>query len=349
MTISEAAREDLPGPWHVAVVGAGVAGLSCARALAARGVRVTVFESAAAPGGRLAALQTDGGLHDVGAPWAWVQSAAFARTIRTWADANVVRSWPAVAVEIDNASIRRTSSAGARGLRFVGMPAMAALGQHLAQGIDVVLQARVARLARGREEWFLFDPINRQLGIAGFDAVVLAVPSPVAAALAHGWTELATRVEAVRWDACWVGALTLARACGLGFDVARIHADPILAMAVRDSAKPGRGGGDAGDGEGGERWTLTAHAGWSNRFSDLTPDEAVRWMQKAFAARLARVLVPKAAVGMRWHHALPVNPLAESFLWDAHRRIGFAGDWCGGATVDAAVVSGTELGKVVGA
>ena len=346
MTTSEAAREGLPGPWHVAVVGAGVAGLSCARALAARGIRVTVFESASVPGGRLAALQTDGGLHDAGAPWACVHSEPFARAIRGWADADVVRSWSATAVEIDNAWIRRASSGGARALRFVGMPAMAALAQHLAQGVDVVLHARVARLARGRDEWFLFDPINRQLGIAGFDAVVLAVPSPVAAALAHGWTALAAQVEAVRWDACWVGAVMLARPCGLDFDVARIHSDPILATAVRESAKPGRAGGEAGDGE---RWTLTAHAAWSNRFPDLTPDEAVRWMQKAFAARLARVLVPKCTVGMRWHHALPGNPLAEPYLWDAERRIGFTGDWCGGATVDAAVVSGTELGKVVGA
>jgi 1-hydroxycarotenoid 3,4-desaturase len=51
---------------HVAVVGAGVAGLVAAVALAARGVRVTVFERAATPGGKLREVEIDGQRLDVG-------------------------------------------------------------------------------------------------------------------------------------------------------------------------------------------------------------------------------------------------------------------------------------------
>jgi len=69
---------------HFAVVGAGVAGLACARALAAQGKRVTVFERSAAIGGRLGCLPTNGGDFDAGAQYLTVQSEAFADEVRLW-------------------------------------------------------------------------------------------------------------------------------------------------------------------------------------------------------------------------------------------------------------------------
>ncbi len=45
---------------QAAVIGAGVGGLVCAIALAARGVEVSVFERGAAPGGKLRTLTVDG-------------------------------------------------------------------------------------------------------------------------------------------------------------------------------------------------------------------------------------------------------------------------------------------------
>ena len=53
-------------PRHVAVVGAGVAGLVAALDLAANGVRVTVLERAATPGGKLREVEIDGVRLDVG-------------------------------------------------------------------------------------------------------------------------------------------------------------------------------------------------------------------------------------------------------------------------------------------
>merc|ERR1739848_263296 len=51
---------------HVAVVGAGVAGLCCAERLCRSGVKVTVFEQAAEVGGRVVTDTLDGFLRDRG-------------------------------------------------------------------------------------------------------------------------------------------------------------------------------------------------------------------------------------------------------------------------------------------
>lgn len=73
-------RVPSPTP-HVLVVGAGIGGLAAAAGLAARGVRVTVLERAAAPGGKMREVAVDGVRLDAGPTvftMRWVFDALFA-------------------------------------------------------------------------------------------------------------------------------------------------------------------------------------------------------------------------------------------------------------------------------
>ncbi|MDQ6881692.1 MAG: NAD(P)/FAD-dependent oxidoreductase, partial [Pseudomonadota bacterium] len=62
-------RPSASSPSRIAVVGAGVAGLSCARTLAQAGAKVTVFEQAAQVGGRMTSCDTAFGTFDHGAQY----------------------------------------------------------------------------------------------------------------------------------------------------------------------------------------------------------------------------------------------------------------------------------------
>ena len=338
---------------RVAIVGAGVAGLTCARALADRGWRVRVFERGSSIGGRLASLQTDSGSFDVGAQYLTVQSEPFADEVRRWAGADLVRSWEAALADLSNG---QGSLIGPSTTRYVGIPTMQSLAVFLARGLDIRVDSDVSRLAHGLEPgalagvraWTLFDAQDRPLGgvadgAGGFDALVLAVPSVDALALVRGHCDFVPQLESVRWDACWSAALSLLRPSSIEFDGAFINDDPILAWAARETSKPMR---DAVEGVP-ERWLLQARPSWSNNFVELGHDEAARWMQRAFAARLARPLAQKSCSALRWRVATAATPLTVPCLWDADRRLGLAGNWCGGARIESAYLSGMALARAI--
>ncbi len=327
-------------PARFAVIGAGMAGLTCARALAAQGISVRIFERGGAVGGRLACLVTDVGNFDVGAQYLTFQSEAFAGEVRAWVGADLLRTWDVNLADLSNGQgvfLAPTIS------RYVGVPSMQSIAAFIARGQDVVLNTTVTRIARTGDGWMLYGSGDVALDPVGYDGLVLAIPSVNALPLVRTETDFAPVLEPLRWDACWTACLALARPSGIEFDGAFINDDPIIAWAACETSKPMR----SSDNGVAERWLLQARPTWSNNFAELSADEAARWMQRAFAARLARPLAQKSCVALRWGAALAAEPLAQAFLWDADRAIGLAGDWCGGARVEAAFLSGTALAQAI--
>ena len=324
------------------MVGAGVAGLACARALTERGLRARVFEREAYPGGRLASRRLETLCFDYGVQYFTTQDSRFEPVVRAWLSAGIVACWSA-----------RTIVLAGRGRgeevdsvpRYVGVPNMEAVAIHMARGLDVRLGADVARLERRSGGWMLLDQQGVELDPGGFDWVVLAVPSASAATLLAENSDLAQRVATVSWDSCWAVMLALGRASAIDFDAAFVSDDPILGWVARESSKPAR----APAGRFVESWILHAHPNWSRAYLELECSEASRWLQRAFAARVGRPLVQAAVAAHRWRFALPVNPLPEPFLFDPVQGIGLAGDWCGGPRVEGAYLSGTALAHAIAA
>jgi renalase len=325
---------------RVAVVGAGVAGLACARALSEHGCRVRVFEQESFPGGRLASRRLDKLSFDHGVQYFTTQDSRFEPVVRAWHSAGIVARWSA-----------RTVVLGGRGqgeevgslARYVGVPNMYTVALHMARGLDVRLGAQVARIERRSAGWALLDQQALELDPDVYDRVVLAVPSAIAAKLVGQESDLAQRAATLSWDSCWAVMLALARPSGIDFDAAFVSDDPILGWAARESSKPARAPLRGAV----ESWILHAHPAWSGAYLELEPSDASRWVQRAFAARVGRPLMPVAVAAHRWRLALPVNPLTEQFLFDPQLGIGLAGDWCGGPRVEGAYLSGMALAGAI--
>ena len=165
-----------PGPRRLAVIGAGIAGLACARAARDAGLTVTLFEKSRGLGGRLATRRPFGlddpiGL-DHGAPHA-EPSARRPETAARLAEFGVGwgACWPDAPADA-----------------ALGVPGMSDLARPLAQGLGegrsplaVETGTEIAAIAAGDEDWLLRDATGASWG--PFDAVAVAAPAAQTRAL----------------------------------------------------------------------------------------------------------------------------------------------------------------------
>jgi len=327
-------------PPRVAVIGAGMAGLACAGALVQRGAQVSVFEKSRGPGGRVATRRTEQGSFDHGAQYFTVQTHRFEAYVQRWLAAGVVARWNGRLIAFDR---RRIIEKPLSPERFVGAGGMNALGRHLAAGLDLHLETKIARLERRAAQWNLYDESSKLLTMRGFDAVVVTAPSPQAVELLKDLSPLAAIAAAVEWEPCWTAMLALSRATGVDYDAAFVNDDPILGWISRDDRKPERAAvtGVA------ERWVLHARPRWSRKYLELAPEAAAHWLGRAFSARAGKPVTVRQLTAHRWRYATPSRPLKEPYLWDEDARIGMAGDWCGDPRVEGAFLSGLAVAEVV--
>lgn len=343
-------------PRHFAVVGAGIAGIACARTLVQAGHRVTVFEKSSSAGGRMATRQTEFGGFDHGTQYFTVRDARFEKALAT--ASGLVRPWSANTVRILDEAGRVVASAPPPGeAHWVATPGMDALVRQWAAPLEatgsLTLQTEVIRIEPDTlhpQRWQL-QTEGPGAGIrvySGFDAVLLAVPSPQAQALllsSQQGKALMAELGRVSVAPCWTLMLAFPQAVqptlshlGPQWNAAR-STHHRIAWLARESSKPGR--------EPIERWTVQASPEWSQRHLEDDAERVTAKLLKAFTEVTGIRAEPPYAVVHRWRHAQTSEPLGETHLWDPKSRIGACGDWCLGHRVEDGFVSGLEMALAI--
>lgn len=328
---------------HIAIIGAGLAGLTCARQLQSQGHSIVIYEKNAAVSGRMGTLETELGGFDYGAQYFTASSDRFKKTVAGWRKAGWIAAWDGKLVSLEKG---RAKSAGRSQQRFVAIPGMNTLGGLLAQGLEIRTEHLVKRIERFGNQWLLAvetDAVPIAASAGPFDAVVVAVPADHAIPLLQPAPEFAQQAEQARMAPCWALMMGFQDSLGLDYDGAWVQ-NSRLAWLCHDSSKPER--------RPGEHWVGHASAAWSSEHLEDDPERAKEKLLKAFHEATGSPVQPVYAAVHRWRFAQAVQPLAADCLWDAKLHIGVCGDWFGaglegGGRVENAYLSGTALASAV--
>ena len=326
--------EQAPGV-AIAVIGAGVAGLLCARTLTDHGARVTIFEKSRGVGGRCATRRVDAWCFDHGAQYFTVRDPRLAPFIESWRQQGLIALWQG-ALAVREAGQWQPAKSGVH--RWVAVPGMSALGAHLAADLLVHRNTMVERIERAGHRWRLIGGLGDELG--AFDVVLACVPAPQALQLlAPNAPALAQVIATAEMHPVWATMLVLAERPAVAWDGAFLNDDETLSWISRNASKPGRGFG--------ETWVLHATREWTIRHLEDSADSVSDAMMTAYHAATGSTAVPVHAVSHRWRYAQPDPVVAAPALYDAELGLGAAGDWCGGARVEGALLSGIALAERV--
>lgn len=331
----------------IAVIGAGLAGITCARELTHMGYAVTLYERSHDVGGRMGTHQTELGGFDHGAQYFTAASEPFRAAVEEWQGLDLVTPWEPRLVKMfmRERRIEPVDSGGTR-QRMVAMPGMGSLAEHLAAGLDVRVEQCVLSIERYGKQWLLevrsnTIPVHASAG--PFDAVVVAVPAEQAVPLLETVPALSDRAGSARLLPCWALLMAFEHSLELPFDAAWVDASRIGWIA-RDTSKPGR--------RPGEHWVAHAPAEWSvEHFTDGS-DRVREKLLKAFQEIVGTLARPVYADVCRWRYAQARTVLPEHCLWDASAHIGACGDWfaaglTGAGRVENAYLSGLALSRAV--
>jgi len=220
-----------------AIIGAGMAGLSCAQVLKQDGHSVTLFDKARGPGGRMSTRRvrsaTDEIAFDHGAQYFTARDPVFAEQVSAWAELGIVARWAEAGQDA-----------------WVGSPAMNAPIRALADLHDVRWNVRIDALT-----WDGHWQLRSEAGLDGpFDGLVVAVPAEQVAPLVEPFDPvIAEAARSTISDPCWSVMVAFDRRLPFQDDIVRDAG--IVGWAARNSAKPGRSGPEA--------WVVQGSPGWS--------------------------------------------------------------------------------------
>lgn len=329
-------------PPDVLVIGAGIAGLTAARALFRAGFAVEVLEKSRGVGGRAATRTVHGARVDHGAQFFTARDPGFRAEVDVWLRDGVARVWADGFPSWSAAGGWVDAEPGANP-RYACPDGMNALGKRLAEGLAVTRGARAVavRPADGAWEVELEGGGRRRA-----PRVAVTAPVPQALELLSAVdlpSALRAGLEAVSYAPCFAVMAGYPDAPAPAWPGVRLPDHPDLAWIANDGAKR-----DAG----GDGTVLVLHAtpAFTRRRYDDPPAAVVADLLRAASAVVPWAERPAWTDHQRWRYALAEAPHPERALLAAQGLVlcgdGFGGE--AGGRLESAYLSGLAAAALLG-
>mgnify|MGYP006082578593 CR=1 FL=1 len=316
----------------IAIIGAGLAGLSAAHLLK-DDAEITLFEKARSVSGRMSTRRAGPYSFDHGAQYFTARTKPFQDFIQPMLEQNIIERWNARYLKFEDDRIIERKNWSDEEPRYVGVPSMNKVAKFLAKGLDIHINTKIASL-KYQEKWRLTDEQNQQY--SGFDWVICTVPSPQAIALLPETFKYHTDIKAIEMRACFSLMLGFEQNLPLEFEAAHVTDSDVSWIAV-NSCKPKRS----------DPFTLMVHS--SEAYAQAHFDSDREQVMQHLIAETSSIIGCDASAaayktihGWRYANNAQREQTSTIFL-DQEYNLAACGDWCLGGRVEGGFTSAYNL------
>lgn len=323
----------------VAIIGAGIAGLTALQDLAEHGASVTIFDKSRGSGGRISSKKVGESSWDMGAQFMRAHTPEFAAELEQWNNKGWIAEWPITPWIIDEQGAK-PSPDNVR--RFVGMPRMTGLSRGLLEAAaEFITQTRIVSTEfissktisdKTKAQWYLIDDKGQRFG--PFDSLVINVPPEQALPLLPANSPFKEQIQNFTMQPCWTLLLGFAEPLATEISAAFVKTGP-LAWIARNTTKPSRVANTD------DAWVIQASHEWSQAHVDASREDVLNALTQAFADSLGIDLPSARDTWLhRWLFSIPAQAPELGALHDNAHNLAICGDWCQQGSIEGAWISG---------
>ncbi|MCU0538077.1 MAG: FAD-dependent oxidoreductase [Hydrococcus sp. Prado102] len=321
------------------IVGAGLAGLVCARQLQQAGLKVVILEKSRGVGGRVATRRLYDTCVDRGLPFLEIQGEQTQQLVQQLCNRNILQLWTGNVYELHSQNSWKLSEPTNR---YIVPEGINAIAKFLAADLEIWREYLVKKITASEDGSFLLEsnPSDNYPNQLTAKAVVVAIPAPQALALLES-SQLRDRLATVQYDPCITVTAGYAserqanlRNLNPAWQAVKFIDRPDLALAILDSSKRDRSQQPV--------FVIHSTAQFAQNFLDV---DDLRAAGELLCDRAAQLLLPWLNTPQwcqvhRWRYAFPSRSLGSPCLTATPLPFVCCGDWCEGNLVEGALTSG---------
>jgi len=319
---------------RIAIIGAGIAGITLARALHTK-ADVAVFEKSRGLGGRMATRREGNFAFDHGTQYFTGRSRPFREFLMPLREKGVVAAWEGKVVTL--ARGKHETDRIWFEPHYVAAPTMNAACKALGEDIPVHTATEIARAARTAQGWELTDTKGVKHAA---DWLITTAPAPQSVKLIGEYLPAEHPLRTTHLQGCYALMLGFGKPWDRSWIAAKVDDSPLGWISV-DSSKPGR---DA------SLTSLVLHStnAWANANLERNAGEVEEILLEEFTD-LTGIDGRSADTRSlhRWKYALVENPGKSGFYCDPAQHLAAVGDWSVTSRVEEVWFASTELAEKI--
>ncbi len=322
---------------NIAIIGAGLAGITVANRLSAMGLNVDVFEKSRGLGGRLASKRLDWGTIDIGAQYFTARDTRFQHEVKKWIEHDACALWDFAPFSVKDANL---IPSGDNIERYVGLPYMNQIAHSLKGDFRLIFESRAEQVIHSEKGYKLKLDCGA-ITDDFYDWLVVTAPAEQSKELLK-FHRLSESIAETVHEPCW--ALALATKGKVDNKIQGIFGDNLVSWVSRLSSRPSFTKSNDYD----DCWMLHFSSEWSTVSGKSVKNDIHQigfdWLTGLLVRYCNTDLSLMNNYSHYWRFARTINrENSQSFLLDDSSQIAVVGDWLNGGRVEGAFLSALEF------